>query len=1444
MPVNLNNINRSITPTTPVQGEQGNWFTNAVDTLEKYVDAPFWRLANWVVPGEQAGEKRLRELNEQGVTGLGSWQQAMNETTSGWGKFGYGLANPLYYLPVAGWGAKAGRVIGGTAATLGKAGEVTKAATGLSRISPTLGKTVVTGTGLPYAGEQLLGRAVTAVAKPVVKTLATPLTMVARHIAKPEIDALNQMYKKAGIDYAITREITPEMTHDDIIKVIKTVNFPKPSTQLALRRQLSRVPVVGKASRFLENINNTRTLVQDSLTMDVMAEDILANMRSKNTVNIFNRLNHIGDAKKVWGLTDIPVNNPNARFNALAKNVEFNPIPEGTLVYHGGDLPLNLGRGGNEGISVVTKKELAENFLPPEGGVVSSAILPTNAKILRETSIPSALQSSYINEARKLSSLSINASEAEFNALRKSVLQKQRAIVDYARANGYDAVEFPFESEIRVIKPNVLKASTTTQLPSRYIGDIIEDWTNPLYKFTDQQKAWVQEYHKIINEAKKRAMDNGVDLSQYGDDFWYFRHGLGKIDYNTGEVKFFGKAGKPGGPRVHKTMQEAVEGSGLGIEGGQIYNWNPIDSAQHVDAWINKLIRDEQIKKIVKPWGKTPTQMARLRMGEQYRTALLDAYQASKAYNIVRKLFWKYKDVRIGTNGETVITYSPPTSAVIAERASKLSPKEIALLEEMTGEDLASILGGKVTLFGESTGQMLNKIKVQLEDLKSIKKSALDELKPQYKRYVAEYKSGYADPTTQAIIKTPMFNGRVFPIQVAEAYRVGLGLPTKRAESWISTINKVAGGSKVLRTLIASMDFSAPFIQGLPALGQNPLAWAKATARHYRWFFDKGNFSDWMVRPDNAAAWNEAKQYGLQLGTFEYYAGEKAIEQLGTKVPVIGKQLRTAAQQTLGRGEVAFSAFGDAQRIELWKAMGYRATTPEAKMQLAQSINKMTGFTEMAGVQQAEQLLEQSLIFAPRYMRAGFQLVGDVFSGGLKGQLARESLGHMMAGGLIWYMQACKAMGVEPNLNPRSSKFLSLRIGDQWIGIGGFMTSLARFAGNVYAYEEQVRKGEGLGLAKQEGETTQEWMTRVRMDNPFLKYMYSKAAPFVGVVGEAITGQDYLGQDLESPQAWAKWIADKTIPMAFQPLVQGDIGLAGQAAQIAGLREFPVSAKEKFYDKVQELTGVTWKNLDKSQRRALFIDHPELDDMQAEANKAFAIGVSGRINQEWSDRSEAIETQYDTALQNIANTYEAGGYTGKQFRDAVSAAEKTRRDAYDLLEKDGKFTGIYQAFEDPERVNTDNQFDAALFRYRQLVWDNDELTDENGNYDFAAAERAKAQFNAEWPGMQSQIDQYIQLGRMGEPEAIADLRKARQTMSPYFGIKDHLLAQAGLTKTYEAYGDWVNLHPLSTYEEQKYLKDMLGLTPVLEQISNYQKQIREQNGGQNPYNYYYMKYYS
>jgi len=156
-------------------------------------------------------------------------------------------------------------------------------------------------------------------------------------------------------------------------------------------------------------------------------------------------------------------------------------------------------------------------------------------------------------------------------------------------------------------------------------------------------------------------------------------------------------------------------------------------------------------------------------------------------------------------------------------------------------------------------------------------------------------------------------------------------------------------------------------------------------------------------------------------------------------------------------------------------------------------------------------------------------------------------------------------------------------------------------------------------------------------------------------------------------------------------------------------------------------------------------------------------------------------------------------------------------------------------------VKQENRFDVALYFYINDVLDD---TVTNGEYDYDKVQRNTAERKAKWPDQEQNIQQYFALNRAGEPEAIAELRKAKQTMSAYFGIKDTLLNQSGLKGVYDALRTYTNTHPLLTDAQVNDIRDRIGLTPILDRISQIQRQVREQNNGQNIYNYYYQKYYS
>jgi hypothetical protein len=343
MPVNLNNINSGVTRPAPVEENQGwlsqagNWLTESVlEPMDVLWGAAAATLSPWDIPGETEWRNRMN----QGTGWFQAGRETYREDLPAWAKVVGGLTNPLGYLPVAGWGAKAGQAIGGVARgakLLGTAGKVAEASTGLSRISPTLGTAVKAVTGAPFRVETAIGKGaeklvrgglnVTGVAgKSRAITTALDKRFVDRYMKKME--GLRPLEIKLPT-------VEGEMTHDALYKAISA----KPNLGTALVRELGYWRGIGKPIRTTSNIINGR-IFQDELSRHIATEDLLFGHRGNNIVNLANKLQtretivngkEVVEAvnwRKLFDLGSEPMTSPLAKENVLARGVKLTPEGE------------------------------------------------------------------------------------------------------------------------------------------------------------------------------------------------------------------------------------------------------------------------------------------------------------------------------------------------------------------------------------------------------------------------------------------------------------------------------------------------------------------------------------------------------------------------------------------------------------------------------------------------------------------------------------------------------------------------------------------------------------------------------------------------------------------------------------------------------------------------------------------------------------------------------------------------------------------------------------------------------------------------------------------------------------------------------------------------------------------------------------------------------------
>lgn len=943
---------------------------------------------------------------------------------------------------------------------------------------------------------------------------------------------------------------------------------------------------------------------------------------------------------------------------------------------------------------------------------------------------------------------------------------------------------------------------------SPYIGDILENYTQ--YDLTPKQLEWAKEYHAIHDEwLEFLARENIVDLEQFKDVLYAHRQGLGKMSA-TGEMVEFGKVGAGAGrtgrkipalkERVHPTQAE-------GVAAGIVYNPNQVQALQSELTQLVKILRDTNIKNYMLPLGKTQNQWV--------NKTLADAYTRSKASK--EGLDYMFNALKQAKHDADLLAKTPSRRKVRVPSGTvnAIKRRNPALAEEMH-------------ISTKMSRAEVEKAYNEVKALQEIASTEFKEVKGQYTRMTRRFREGGYDPTKYAIIKHPAFNGRVFEPEVAKAFKRGMG---EQGEDWIKAAGAPAAVSRTMRSAVAALDLSYGFIQGLPLLGYAPHTWANLMVKQLSWLAKPQNLSKSLQRPDMVEVANFWRKYGLYQGSFEYFAGVGTLERIGG----MGGRFpagRGLVRQTYGRAEVVFSGFGDLSRLELAKAMRPLAKNEDDLYSLARLINEMTGVVSPVelGIPTLQQLGEQSVIFAPRYLRGGFYMVANVFSGGLTGQVARESLGHLMTGGAIVYYKTCLALGQEPVFDPRSAKFMTVQAGNQRVGVGAFITSLMRFTADV-----ATSKPEDYVFWPQEGEEAGEWATRVRRDNPFLKFMYSKASPLISGGLDAIYHRNYFGEEFETPADWARWVGDMTLPIALQSVLTQEkpANLPAFTAEVAGMRTYPMPAYEELAQSreqyAQSIGRTSWDDLTELEKQQAIDASPDLAQWteRADVERVKWGDDLDLLFDKWGEDRERVQAQYESELTQVQNAFDADSISGYEARQRFDKAADNRRFAYQFLQTKPDYAPVIEALAQPDKVPPRHTQDVAYDEYVSLMYGSDLENPVTGEYNFEEAQRRKDEFRAKWGDtIWDYVQERLAYGKT-EPPLLQELRKAREVLAPYWEIKRKVLERLSAN----GISLWELEKRIQEIENQnpdvaKTLRDRSGITEALKVVHSVREQLR------------------
>lgn len=370
------------------------------------------------------------------------------------------------------------------------------------------------------------------------------------------------------------------------------------------------------------------------------------------------------------------------------------------------------------------------------------------------------------------------------------------------------------------------------------------------------------------------------------------------------------------------------------------------------------------------------------------------------------------------------------------------------------------------------------------------------------------------------------------------------------------------------RYLASVGDFAAPFVQGLPVLARDPVAWARSSTMHYTAWFDPTVQTRFMQ--SHRATLQKAARYGMAMGDNDFYRG--ATVGGGFNIDAVIRQLpqgdgitnfrQAVSRQSFGRFQSSYNTFLIQSRIMMWEGMEEGWTKNGGKLSdLAAHINNLTGGLDprALGITAGQRGIESMwLAFSPRLLRSTFGLIVDLKYGlgHPRGRSAFNSLSRLSTGVVGTFIAAYMTQGINEGrtadeiwgeLNPISKKgilgglndtsplsplsgkkFLSLNINGDWIGVGGQIRAITQLMAGVAGTADSP-----LDLVSTDFEK-----------NPLVKFWTNRGAPGPntgGAILEGLTGADPLPyEDIDGLPDIALHLGKSAMPFALQAKLEGE----------------------------------------------------------------------------------------------------------------------------------------------------------------------------------------------------------------------------------------------------------------------------------------------------------------
>ena len=601
---------------------------------------------------------------------------------------------------------------------------------------------------------------------------------------------------------------------------------------------------------------------------------------------------------------------------------------------------------------------------------------------------------------------------------------------------------------------------------------------------------------------------------------------------------------------------------------------------------------------------------------------------------------------------------------------------------------------------------------------------------------------------------------------------------------YIGTFNNFA------RAVNATLDLSAIGIQGLLAIGIDPIRSARLIAMTTKAINDPSYYNRWVK--DNSADIDEFLSHGgywaglNDAGEFIFpdkltnipLGGGRAIEAANFHFARTGNALRLMMfQRAKSNRGMLRHIFGDSGESQMDKAVGN-------EREMVEMINNATGFRTGKPTE-----LESALLFAPRFFKSQLNLAAKAATRpGVEGKMAREMLMKTLASAaaVTWGLNAMQNKETEwspirydAEGNPHyNSNFMRIKTptGEDVSLLGTYDSLL----GLIFTGITEGPTGAGV------------------------RVFSTKASPALNLMSDFITQETFQGDPVQFLTDDPRMLGMSAIRLAKARLpfsLQSGIDLVGEGASLpeiatgtlanlTGIKATRQTPRERRDLKAQAEYGKPWDELLKSQKSELEAKFPEYEEEILENLRKKAEGgdleAMARVQ-----KHEIDEARYNDE---------------RRLAEAVNAGEIDRRDLsklYNDLKLKATFEKRGKDVRNIEWAESDNPNLRALNDYFEIFDDPEvRLLGEDTRYlpiNWEVAEqKIQDLLSSVPPEVRDYIEDYTMMDPNDHPEEIRGFLEAREYISKqtdYWGQKQEAF------EVYQPAIERIAGQPISSFRE-------------------------------------------